>query len=899
MSARAPLPSQEEARVAAIEQKQEDFRLAAKELRKQKRSQPKADVPAPPPAEPELNTQYPEWRGTKRTFDDVNDEAEVGGAEGADGEGGKGGGTNGVGDGANGRPKKKKRGGKKQKEKEMKWKLKNGMTPSSKVALDSPGMDVDQDETEVGENGGVTEKELKEDDKKADDVEKPGADSDVDMDGADSDEQSDAQDNDEPTTAETHELNPKLPPTTTTDARRPTQPSKHAGLPDWLAHPLTISPYRTYSPDYDITNTAFNLSPKVLSRLTSQNITHLFPVQAAVLPRLLRTRHSSAPVPPSDLCVSAPTGSGKTLAYALPIVEGLSARIIPRLRALVILPTRDLASQVKSVFDSLVKGTDIKVALVTGQTAFAAEQAMLVSREKGDVWTEGDGGSSKVDVLVATPGRLIDHLKETRGFTLRHLRFLVIDEADRLLNQSYHDWLQHILKAAAGDKVVVDPFDDVPDVDSSVAEHQSSSLPSSWTRLTHPTTPLGLPLHTATTHRYATKSPTLPPFGHLSHYTPLQKLLFSATLTRNPSKIASLHLHHPVYIAVAGGEGEEGGDETARYVAPSTLTEHMVVTPTSGEKPLALIWLLTSGGVGVKDDTSILVFTKSVESAHRLAVLLRLYDETLNPHALTSDLTPRERKRILTQFTSGKIKLLITSDILSRGIDPGAHVGVVINYDVPPDTKTYVHRVGRTARAGRTGQAWTVCGKSEVRFFKGVWRKVGRGEGRGVKEVKWEVGEGVEERGGEGGEGMGEGKGKAKKVEESSSDSSSSSSSDDSSSDGDSNDSDSESESEDGKAAKKGGEGDSDSDDSSEDESVDGKEGEEDNDDSSSGSDDSDSDEDEGGSSSSSENEDEEPNGAATTRAAMEVDSAERNDPLEQLLHRAASRVAMVGRKLK
>lgn len=126
----------------------------------------------------------------------------------------------------------------------------------------------------------------------------------------------------------------------------------------------------------------------------------------------------------------------------------LSQRVVTRLRALVVLPTRDLCIQVKETFETFVKGTDLKIATSTGQNSFAHEQAILVGESQSNPNSPRVlGGHSRVDVLITTPGRLIDHIKSTPNFTLQHLRFLVIDEADRLLNQSFQDWLFHILNA--------------------------------------------------------------------------------------------------------------------------------------------------------------------------------------------------------------------------------------------------------------------------------------------------------------------------------------------------------------------------------------------------------------------------------------------------------------------
>jgi len=147
-------------------------------------------------------------------------------------------------------------------------------------------------------------------------------------------------------------------------------------------------------------------------------------VQTAVVPFLLsRDQLKSLYLPynpPEDVCVSAPTGSGKTLAYVLPIVEILSTRTVTRLRALVVLPTRDLVTQVRETFEAVAKGRGLKIGTATGQHSFIHEQGQLVADRSSPL----SGGSSKVDILISTPGRLIDHLKGTPNFSLQHLRFL-------------------------------------------------------------------------------------------------------------------------------------------------------------------------------------------------------------------------------------------------------------------------------------------------------------------------------------------------------------------------------------------------------------------------------------------------------------------------------------------
>ncbi|KAG0203855.1 ATP-dependent RNA helicase dbp6 [Mortierella sp. GBA30] len=582
--------------------------------------------------------------------------------------------------------------------------------------------------------------------------------------------------------------------------------AKSMGIPDWLAKPTKIEP-ETNTP---IEASMFGFSPRLIKQCKKAGIEECFAVQTAVIPVLMRARHlGDIRKPPGDLCVSAPTGSGKTLAYVLPIIEILSQRVVTRLRALVVLPTRDLCIQVKETFETFVKGTDLKIATSTGQNSFAHEQNILVGDNTNNIIL---GGHSRVDVLITTPGRLIDHIKSTPNFTLQHLRFLVIDEADRLLNQSFQDWLYHILNA-------IHPSPER----KFLGTDGSNNIQVKRDRC-------GFPIHDAIAPGF------LPSFFDLPESDvedpkalSVQKLLFSATLTRNPAKIASLQLSDPQYVAVQ--EGGQDGDEKQKYTTPAGLTEHMIVCETS-EKPLMVLHLLHHLRV-----RSALCFTKSVESAHRLYKLIQLYekirttttttapmqsttvgdmdgvadekntnddedeseesdndsdstsnssssdddDDDDNDHEMehvevstkstpvkatttsssdqkdtsstsmqiddtalstasseaivvaeySSDLPKSKRQAILRAFNQGEIHLLICSDLISRGMDLSP-VSVVINYDSPVYMKKYIHRVGRTARAGKTGTAYSLVEMQEARHFKemiskaGHWDKIGR-----------------------------------------------------------------------------------------------------------------------------------------------------------------------------
>ncbi|KAG0337383.1 ATP-dependent RNA helicase dbp6 [Podila horticola] len=586
--------------------------------------------------------------------------------------------------------------------------------------------------------------------------------------------------------------------------------AKSMGIPDWLAHPTKIEP----EINTPIDSPMFGFSQRLIKQCQKAGIEECFAVQTAVIPVLMRARHlGDIRKAPGDLCVSAPTGSGKTLAYVLPIIEILSQRVVTRLRALVVLPTRDLCVQVKETFDTFVKGTDLKIATSTGQNSFAHEQGVLagdnhstVTGTPEDSW----GGHSRVDVLITTPGRLIDHIKSTPNFTLQHLRFLVIDEADRLLNQSFQDWLYHILTA-------IHPSTDPAKMIRSPGEVDVKK------------DQYGFPIHDAIAPGFLSSFFQMPESDvEDPKALSVQKLLFSATLTRNPAKIASLQLSDPQYVAVQDG-GNEDGEDKQKYTTPAGLTEHMIVCDTS-EKPLMVLHLLHHRKV-----RSALCFTKSVESAHRLYKLIQLYerqrtsptpattkdnaaesvkieeigakeakkeseegssdsdndsdsdssdsdssdssteddeeeekddvemenveaskkDKTLEPASTedipmeeeaqveqeplspivvaeySSDLSKAKRQQILRQFNAGEIHLLICSDLISRGMDLSP-VSVVINYDVPVYMKKYIHRVGRTARAGKTGTAYSLVEMQEARHFKemiakaGHWDKISR-----------------------------------------------------------------------------------------------------------------------------------------------------------------------------
>ncbi|KAF9230584.1 P-loop containing nucleoside triphosphate hydrolase protein [Melanogaster broomeanus] len=331
------------------------------------------------------------------------------------------------------------------------------------------------------------------------------------------------------------------------------------GLDEALLHAKVINPSTSeslpLSSSEDVDSTG--LSARTRKRLLELGINELFAVQTVLLPFLIR--HGAAgqslysPYSPlRDVCVSAPTGSGKTLAYVLPILETLSNRVVTCLRALIVLPTRDLVNQVRETFEVVGKGRGLKIGTATGQHSFPHERAQLVSETASEL----QGGSSKVDILVCTPGRLMDHLNGTPNFSLQHLRFLVIDEADRLLSQSFQDWLVQVL-AAIHHRIPSEDVFESPSNDPHLVPSNGSLAPAFLRPLSE----------VDVSER---KEPSC------------QKLLFSATLTRDPGKLTSLGLREPKYFVV---QNQVGGIDAGpldlvseRFTMPATLTVRVSIS---------------------------------------------------------------------------------------------------------------------------------------------------------------------------------------------------------------------------------------------------------------------------------------------------------------------------------
>ena len=319
-----------------------------------------------------------------------------------------------------------------------------------------------------------------------------------------------------------------------------------------------------------------------------------------------------------DVAGQAQTGSGKTGAFAIPIIERLD-RGARGIQALVLAPTRELAIQISEVFRDLA-GPRVKVVTLFGGQPI---ERQITSLHKG------------AHVAVATPGRLLDHLNR-RTVKLDAVRFLVLDEADRMLDMGF-----------------------LPDVETIIRQ-----------------TPAGR-----------------------------QTALFSATLPDAVSGIAARHMRNPSWIKITGP-------------APTveTVTQYYLEVAEQ-DKVRALRLMLTSGEV-----PSALVFRRTRRGVDRLAKILR--ERGVDAAVLHGDMTQGARLKALESFAGGKARVLIATNVAARGLDL-PDISHVINFDMPEDVDTYVHRVGRTARAGRAGEAVTFVGQYDLEVFDGIRRRLG------------------------------------------------------------------------------------------------------------------------------------------------------------------------------
>uniref|UniRef100_A0A182RJL1 ATP-dependent RNA helicase n=1 Tax=Anopheles funestus TaxID=62324 RepID=A0A182RJL1_ANOFN len=454
-------------------------------------------------------------------------------------------------------------------------------------------------------------------------------------------------------------------------------------LPPWLSHPTIIE--RNLSSKGPSVKKLTYLDEVIKRNLKRMGYKRLFPVQETVIPWILEAHRTPAPFWPRDVCISSPTGSGKTLAFVVPVVQLLMHRVAPAVRALVILPVQELAQQVFQVFQKLCEGTNIRPVSLSRGTQLVTEQNKLVKYCNGEY-------VSKVDIVVTTAGRLIEHLHSTKGFTLRHLRFLIVDEADKVMYQIQNDWLYHLNKHVKQES------------DEYLLGRTSELLSQTelFDRARQP-----------------------------------HKLLFSATFKRDAEKLKTLKLFHPkLFTAVIDPkERTEMAQQTAseqleprrgnfigQYTTPLELKEFVCMTQ-QHNKPLTLYSIIREKGY-----RRFLVFTNGINNSHRLSfVLQRLFGTEMVIEEWSSSLSPATRKSVLSRFSMGTVNGIICTDALARGIDIES-IEVVISYDMPNHVEKYIHRIGRTARAGCRGTAITLLAENERKKFNTLLKEANKTE---------------------------------------------------------------------------------------------------------------------------------------------------------------------------
>ncbi|VDK51947.1 unnamed protein product [Anisakis simplex] len=405
-----------------------------------------------------------------------------------------------------------------------------------------------------------------------------------------------------------------------------------------------------------------------------------FPVQYSILPHLIAETVCPPLLPPRDLAISSPTGSGKTLCYILPILNSLSYTSAKSLHALIVAPVQNLVAQIESEFNKF--------------NVFKMKTALLCGGANNDINSQRRQ-LKDARVVFATPGRLIEHLVDPQSpIDVTHLRYLVIDEADRMSQSARLEWLD-ALENAAHLNTVYSSFDNI-----------------------------------ARTGSY------------------LQKILVSATLSRDVEKLHVWRLRYPrLFRATAKHSEEIRGDESVlslnqttattdqivgATILPSSLT-HRVVVCEANVKPLALYIQLQKHSQWKR----ILVFANNKLASNRLAVLLNvLASDDFRVEELSANLFGHRRHKVLNRFKKGATRVLIASDVISRGIDV-QDIDAVINYDKPSTERLFIHRVGRTARCGRQGVALSLTTNQERDDLKNMLSKTGCW--RDVEEEKLEL----------------------------------------------------------------------------------------------------------------------------------------------------------------
>ncbi|KAJ3575639.1 hypothetical protein NP233_g978 [Leucocoprinus birnbaumii] len=357
---------------------------------------------------------------------------------------------------------------------------------------------------------------------------------------------------------------------------------------------------------------SMNLSRPILKALTSLGFNKPTPIQASTIPVALLGK---------DVVGNAVTGSGKTAAFTIPMIERLlyreKGKKAAATRCLVLVPTRELAVQCYEVGTKLAAHTDIRFCLIVGGLSLKSQETTLRTRP---------------DVVIATPGRLIDHIRNSPSFTLDALDILVLDEADRMLSEGFADELTEIIK----------------------------SCPQSR-----------------------------------------QTMLFSATMTDSVDELVRMSLNKPARLFV----------DPKRTTSSGLVQEFVRVRAGKEAERSAMLVTLCKRNFKHR----VIIFLRSKKLAHQMRIVFGLFG--MKCEELHGDLSQEQRLRALQLFRDGAVDFLMATDLAARGLDIKG-VETVINYDMPTQLPQYLHRVGRTARAGAKGRSVTLVGEADRKMLK-------------------------------------------------------------------------------------------------------------------------------------------------------------------------------------
>ena len=356
----------------------------------------------------------------------------------------------------------------------------------------------------------------------------------------------------------------------------------------------------------------FQLPPELASAIARMGFTEPTPIQIQAIPPLREGR---------DMLAAAATGSGKTAAFLLPIMDRLLTKQRGQTRALVLVPTRELAAQIAEHFKGLAGRSGLTSAAVHGGVGMGPQLRAF---------------KTGVDLVVATPGRLLDHLGGGSA-RLSSIEFLVLDEADRMLDMGFLPDIKRILERVPRKR---------------------------------------------------------------------QTMLFSATIPAPIAELSRSLLQNPVRINIERASRPPAGITHAVYPVPSTLKSDLFVE------------LLQRVG-----SASVLVFTRTKHRANRLAGFLE--KKGVACERIHGNRSQSQRNAALDGFKRGKFRVLVATDIAARGIDVEA-LGSVVNFDVPHQPEDYIHRVGRTARAELSGDAFSFVSPEEEKDLRAIEKHIGR-----------------------------------------------------------------------------------------------------------------------------------------------------------------------------